>query len=309
MIKHKPLTIGVSSRALFSIEDGHQVFEEKGQEAFDQYMQSKEDIPLRPGPAFPLIKKLLAMNTTKFPNPRDRVEVVLLSRNSPTAGMRIMNSVHHYNLDIERAAFCSGEDRFRLNKAFGIDLFLSLNEQDVSTAIQSGIAAAKLIPREEADFCTLEDFSIRIAFDGDAVVFSDEADQFYREHGLLAFRDNEVENVNTPLQPGPFQQLLLKLIQLQKSYVDHGECPLKIALVTARGMPAHGRVLKTLRSWGSNVDEAIFAGGSPKGPLLQALGVDMFFDDTEKNIASADSYNIASGHVPYGNGAGITRND
>ncbi len=296
------LTIAVSSRALFHIEDGNRVFEEQGQEAFDAYMRSKENIPLRPGAAFSLVRKLLALNSTRFPEPRDRVEVVMLSRNSPDAGMRVMNSIVHYGLPIERAVFCQGSDRFRYAKAMGAQLFLSAMPTDVKAALDNGLAAATLLPREcdEAD----ERSDIRIAFDGDSVLFSNEADEFYREHGLARFREEEVARSVQPLGDGPFRSFLQELHAIQR-LSPNGKSPIRIALVTARGLPAHSRVINTLRSWGMEVDEGIFAGGLPKGPLLEAYGADIFFDDTMKNIDSATSHDVVSGHVPFGNGQGI----
>ena len=297
------LTIAVSSRSLFHIEDGHDIFATKGQEAFDAYMREKEDIPLRPGPAFPIVRKLLALNSGTGLN-RDRVDVVMLSRNSPDAGMRVMNSIQHYGLDIERAVFCSGTDRFRYAKEFGAHLFLSANPTDVRTAIEHGIAAATMLPVEQAD--EEDNLELRIAFDGDAVLFSAEADECYRAHGLETFRRTEVEKANVPLGDGPMKTFLKALQEVQGQF-PQGKAPLKIALVTARGMPSHARVIHTLRSWGLYVDEAIFAGGLPKGPLLKAFGATIFFDDTQRNIDSAVSYDIPSGHVPFGSGQGIVR--
>lgn len=293
------LTIAVSSRALFHIEDGHQIFEQQGQGAFDAYMHEKENIPLRPGVAFHLVKKLLALNTTHAPQPRDRVEVILLSRNSPDAGLRVMNSIAHYGLDIERAAFCQGGDRFRYAKALGAQLFLSANASDVEQALANGLAAATMLPKETDE--AMADDCVRIAFDGDSVLFSGEADETFRNHGLVAFRDSEVANANNPLGDGPFRPVLEALHSLQKA-LNTNDTRLKVGLVTARGMPAHGRVINTLRSWMVEVDEIIFCGGAAKGPLLRAFGADIFFDDTPRNIESAHSCDVASGHVPYGAG-------
>lgn len=293
------LTIAVSSRSLFHIEDGNQIFETQGQAAFDAYMREKENIPLRPGAAFPLVQKLLALNNLRNPSEPKGVEVVMLSRNSPDAGMRAMNSVHHYGLDIERAVFSCGADRFKYAKALGAHLFLSANAADVKNAVDHGIAAATLVPRESAD--SQQDNTVRIAFDGDSVLFSDEADECYRRDGLVAFRQNEVDKADIPLGAGPFKSLLQELHNLQMT-LPREQSPLRVALVTARGMPAHARVLHTLRSWGIHLDEAIFAAGAPKGQLLKAFGADIFFDDTQKNISSALEHDVLSGHVPFGAG-------
>jgi len=297
------LTVAVSSRALFHIEDGHQIFETQGQAAFDEYMRSKETTPLRPGSAFPLIRKLLGLNPKDGPR---LVDVVMLSRNSPDAGVRIMNSVDHYQLNIEGAIFSKGRDRFRYATALGAQLFLSANPGDVKLALEHGIAAATILPTERR--ADLEDGIVRIAFDGDAVLFSAEADECYQAHGLAEFKRSETEKADIPLGAGPFKPVLesLHMLQreLQKRFPDDA-CPLKMALLTARGLQNHHRPIRTLRSWGITLDEVLFAAGRPKGPLLRAYGADFFVDDTQKNIASAVDCDIPSGHVPFGNGQGI----
>lgn len=286
------------------MEDGNAIFEKQGQAAFNEYMRDKENTPLRPGTAFHLVKKLLAVNAV-LPESGDKtkgVQVVLLSRNSPEAGMRIMNSIEHYGLSIERAVFSQGADRFRYAKALGAHLFLSANPKDVQIAVSQGLAAATMLPAErEVD---ASDSVVRIAFDGDSVLFSSEADEMYQQHGLDVFRESETRNAAVPLGAGPFKVFLERLCELQNCF-EEGQAPIKIALVTARGMPSHARVIHTLRSWAIKVDEAIFAAGQPKGKLLEAFGADIFFDDTEKNIDSARSHDVVSGHVPYGNGQGI----
>lgn len=295
------LTIAVSSRSLFQIEDGNDIFEKLGQAAFNEYMRTKEDAPLRKGVAYPLVRKLLSLN--RFSTSGDKlVQVVMLSRNSPDAGMRVMNSIHHYGLDIERAVFSQGADRFKYAQALGAHLFLSTTPEDVKHAIDNGIAAATMLPAEQVDDET--DMVVRLAFDGDSVVFSDEADECYRANGLDAFRESEVEKATVPLGAGPFKNFLAELHRVQE-LLPSAYAPLRLAMVTARGMPAHARVLRTLRSWNIRIDEGIFAAGCPKGPLLKAFGADIFFDDTQRNIDSARSCNIVSGHVPFGTGHGI----
>jgi len=297
------LTIAVSSRSLFHIEDGNEIFEKEGQAAFDEYMRSKENVPLRPGAAFPLVRKLLALNKVQSPFPRDRVEVVLLSRNSPDAGMRVMNSISHYGLDIERAVFTQGGDRFLFAKDLGAHLFLSATAADVSAALEHGIAAATMLPVERSE--EAEEGPVVVVFDGDSVIFDDEADACYRANGLVAFRQHEVERAHIPLGAGPFKVFLEALCALQaelRKEFSEADLPLITALVTARGMPSHARVINTLRSWGVTLNKAIFCGGLPKGPLLKTLRAHIFFDDTVKNGESAASHDIPFGHVPYGHG-------
>lgn len=296
------LTVAVSSRSLFSIEDGHKVFVEEGPDAFDAYMREKEAVPLRRGVAFSLVQKLLALNEDSGASESPRVEVVLLSRNAPEAGLRVMNSVQHYGLNIRRAVFTQGTDRFRYARAMGAHLFLSASAEDVQAAIDNGVAAATMMPHLEGN--NGRSGFVKIAFDGDSVLFGDEADAEYQKNGLAGFRQSELANAKVPLGDGPFKAFLKALAELQASY-PKGKAPVKLALVTARGMPSHERVFTTLRSWGLSVDEAVFGDGRAKGPMLEAFGADIFFDDTKKNVDSALSHNIVAGHVPFGNGNGI----
>ena len=287
------LKIAVSSRTLFDIEDGHKVWLDKGQEAFTKYMIKKEDTPLKPGVAFPLVSKLLAMNKE---GEAPLVGVVVLSRNSPASGMRVMNSIQHYGLFIEQAAFTSGRDRFEYAKAMNVSLFISANQDDAAAALSKGLPAAVFLPGQarEADFRN----ELRVAFDGDSVIFSDEADRVFRENGLTAFRASEESNARVPLAGGPFKSVLEKLHELRLA------CPdlVRIALITARGIPAHGRAVTTLRSWGIEMDEMVFCAGSPKGEILKAFGADLFFDDTKKHVDSGHAHGVLSGYVPQGEG-------
>lgn len=288
------LTIAVSSRALFHLEDEHKVFEENGSEAFNEFMRRKERVPLKPGPAFNLVRKLLALNGSASDDGRDRVvDVVLLSRNSPDAGMRIMQSILYYDLDIIRAVFSQGADRFRYTAAFGAQLFLSLNSADVKAALEQGIAAAQLIPREAG---IDEDETVRIAFDGDSVLFSDEAEHEVANLGIRAWQKTEQAKADTPLDAGPFKAFITALASLQQRY-PREKAPIRIGLFTARGVAAHERALRTLRSWGIRLDEALFANGLPKGPFLKAFKADMFFDDTIKHVESARAHDVTAGHV------------
>ena len=289
------LTIAVSSRALFHMEDGNAIWETKGQDAFNAYMREKENEPLRPGTAFPLVRKLLALN--KDPA-KPLVNVVILSRNSPDAGFRILKSVEHYKLNIAQAMFSQGSDRFRYVSAVGAQLFLSGNHADVHKAISNGIAAATITPKETVH---QEDPTIKVAFDGDSVLFGSESDDAFRSLGLEHFISHEHEKRAIPMQGGPFKDFVMALKQVQDAF-PVGECPLKLALVTARGIQSHERVFTTLRDWGLTLDEVMFCAGTAKGPLLKAFGADIFFDDTQSNLRSALDHDIASGHVPFGTG-------
>lgn len=296
------LTIAISSRSLFSLEKENEIFEREGQQAFDDHMQRTESELLEPGAAFALVSKLLALNSARGDGKRDRVEVVLLSRNSCTAGMRVMNSVHQHGLDISQSVFTGGGDRFRYAHALDADLFLCTEPSDAKKALDIGVAAASLIPGGHTPG---GDDIVRIAFDGDAVLFSGESDDIFREHGLASFIDNELLHAAKPLGAGPFKRLLTKLCDMQRSLPPQARHKLHIGLVTARGMPSHARPIMTLRSWGLSVNELILAAGRPKGPLLRAFGADMFFDDTGRNIDSACKHGILAGRVHTDEGGGI----
>lgn len=287
------LVIGIASRALFDLSASHAVFELEGVDAYCSYQVEHEDDPLEPGVAFSLTKKLLALNQSDPEHPK--VEVILLSRNSSDTGLRIFNSIRHHKLDIERAAFTRGENPFRYVPAFGIHLFLSANPEDVRTALEAGYAAATILP---SNIGQNETDQLRLAFDGDAVLFSDEAERVFKEGGLEAFSESESKSAKEPLSGGPFKDFLAMLHKIQSEYPPDA-APIRTALVTARGAPAHERVIRTLRHWGIRIDESLFLAGMDKGPFLQAFGADIFFDDQRKHCESARMH-VPTGHVPHG---------
>jgi len=295
----QPLVIAISSRALFDLEESHALFERSGVEAYAEFQRRREDEVLAPGIAFPLVRKLLALNQDA-PAAAPRVEVILMSRNSSDTGLRVFNSIQHYGLGIVRATFTSGAPTWPYVKPFGAHLFLSANAESVRRALENGIAAATLLPATTADPSAggSTHAQIRIAFDGDAVLFDDEGERISREGGLEAFARHERERAHEPLSGGPFRAFLDALHRLQAAY-PFERCPIRTALVTARSAPAHERVIRTLREWGIRLDEALFLGGRPKGPFLQAFGADIFFDDSPHNIDSAREH-VAAGHVPHG---------
>ncbi|MBE8717464.1 5'-nucleotidase [Cellvibrio polysaccharolyticus] len=286
------LVIAISSRALFNLDDSHQVYMNEGLEAFARYQIEHEDDILTPGDAFPIVKKLLGLN--QLVEGGGRVEVLLLSRNSADTGLRVFNSIEHYGLDITRAAFCGGTSPYRYATAFGCDLFLSTEPEDVRDALNHGIAAATLIASKSKPD---HEHELRFAFDGDAVVFSDEAEIVYKKQGLKEFSLSEKASARTPLSGGPFKEFLLALHGLQVEFGEH--CPIRTALVTARSAPAHERVIRTLRAWNIRIDESLFLGGLSKGAFLKAYGADVFFDDQRMHCDSASEH-VATGHVPHG---------
>lgn len=286
------LVVGISSRALFDLDDSHKVYMEHGLEAYSQYQIDHENDLLPKGVAFAMVQKLLNIDAHLGGN---RVEVILLSRNSADTGLRVFNSIQHYGLNISRASFSGGGSPYRYVSPFGCHLFLSTEPDDVRQALEKNVAAATLIPsRKSAD---PENDNLCIAFDGDAVIFSDEAERIYQESGLDAFVASERSAAKTPLSGGPFKPFLHALNKLQQ---DLGDSPLlRTALVTARSAPAHERVILTLREWGIRLDEALFLGGLDKTEFLKAFGADMFFDDQEGHVSRASGA-ISAGHVPHG---------
>ncbi|MCC6757729.1 MAG: 5'-nucleotidase [Arenimonas sp.] len=288
------LVVAITARALFHLEDGHRVFESEGIEAYARYQRARENDVLPPGIAFPLVTKLLALNAGAPPE-RPRVEVILLSRNSSDTGLRIFNAIEHYGLKITRAVFTSGAEVYPYIQPFGAHLFLSANPASVQAALEHGIAAATILPAEAAEQGHPE---LRIAFDGDAVVFGDESERISQQGGLAAFHAHEAEKAHEPLSGGPFKGFLSALHELQADFPPE-HCPIRTALVTARSAPAHKRVILTLREWGVRLDESLFLGGRDKGPFLKAFGADLFFDDSRHNIDNARLH-VAAGHVPHG---------
>lgn len=293
MIVADKLVVAISSRALFDLDESHQVFEQQGKSAFCHYQIEHEDDVLEPGVAFPLVEKLLSINSMVDQPPA--VEVILLSRNSADTGLRIFNSIKHHQLDITRAAFTSGRSPYSYVPAFGTHLFLSADAGDVKNALDTGYAAATILSSSPT---TSESKQLRIAFDGDAVLFSDESERVYKEEGLSAFTKNEQQQANKPLTGGPFKPFLSALQGIQAQF-EPDQSPIRTALVTARAAPAHERVVRTFRAWGIRIDEAMFLGGMDKTAFLQAFGADIFFDD-QKHWCESASKHVATGHVPHG---------
>jgi 5'-nucleotidase len=289
------LVVAISSRALFDLDESHRVFESEGVDAYCRYQIAREDEMLDPGVAFPLVKKLLALNAAL--GDRGKVEIILLSRNSSDTGLRVLNSARHHGLDVSRAAFAGGSSPYRYVAAFGAHLFLSADPSDVRLALEAGCAAATILPFR-ASPVVADDGPLRIAFDGDAVLFSDEAERIFRSEGLDAFNANESKAAREPLSAGPLKGFLLALQQIQGLFPAQ-DSPLRTALITSRGAPSHERVVRTLRAWKIRIDEALFLGGRPKGPFLKAFAADIFFDDQETHCDAARLH-VATGHVPHG---------
>jgi 5'-nucleotidase len=284
------LVIAISSRALFNLDLSHQIFKDEGIEAYAKHQQENENVILEPGVGFTLVKKLLQLNSKKTP-----IDVILLSRNSADTGLRIFNSIEHYGLNISRAAFTRGESTHPFVGAFEADLFLSSNYNDVQKALQSGYAAASIV---ESKSNNSHPSQLRIAFDGDAVIFSDESERIFQEQGLEAFHENEKRSENIELKAGPFKSFLVSLQKIQSTFPEQNN-PIRTALVTARSAPSHKRVIHTMRKWGIRIDESFFLGGLEKGIFLREFAADIFFDDQQHHCNSASQY-VPTGHVPSG---------
>ena len=288
------MVIGVSSRALFDLTIENEIFEREGVEAYCKYQVEHENDILKPGPGFELICSLLQL---------EEIEVIIMSRNSPDTSLRVFNAIKHYGLSITRAVLASGASLAPYLEAFHTDSFLSAYEDDVQCAIDCGIAAGIICTETGSNNEGRQNRNhqpngqIRIAFDGDAVVFTDESEMIYQEKGLGAFEENEARNANKPLGDGPFANFLRKLSDLQKR-MGVEKCPIRTALVTSRCAPAHERVIRTLRAWNVRVDEAFFLGGVEKKEVLKAFGAQIFFDDQKVHTQSA-SQAVPAALVPY----------
>jgi len=292
------LVIGVSSRALFDLNLENEIYEKEGLEAYCQYQLQHENDILKPGTGFALIEAILRINELEAGV--RRTEVVIISRNSADTSLRISNSIDSYQLDITRAAFTGGEPVAKYLNAFEVDLFLSATEEDVEAAVESSIAAG-LIYDGPGKNRTDPHEQIRIAFDGDAVLFSKESEMIYQQQGLEAFIEHEKLNAEKPLPEGPFARLLKTLSFLQFDLIGNTAQktpPIRTALVTARNSPAHERVIRTLRTWNVRIDETFFLGGVPKHKILESFSPHIFFDDQHQHCEGASRV-VPTARVPH----------
>lgn len=290
-ISEKTLIISISSRALFDLRESHEVFSTQGVEAYREYQIEHENEVLEPGIAFSMVQKFLALNDTQGAQQDPCVEIVLISRNSADTGLRIFNSIESYGLNITRAAFTSGGTPYQYVAPFGADLFLSTDPEDVRHALSIGHAAATILPSQVREH---DDNLLRIAFDGDSVLFSGASEKIFRQQGVDKFSEHEKRNANEPLPGGPFKSFLGALHRIQKQRVHS---PIRTALVTSRAAPAHERIIRTLRAWNIRIDESYFLGGMDKGTFLKCFGADIFFDDRLDHCEKARKY-VTTGHVP-----------
>lgn len=301
------VTIAVSSRTLFNMVAERKLYEEEGVEKYVAFQVEHENEPLKPGPAFPFVKALMNVNSRLrelYPDSEELFDIVLMTNNHAQVGVRLINSINHYDLTIERFCMTGGKSPIGYLEAYMTNLYLSKDSDKVTEAIEAGIAAATVfMPEKESE---LSDTQLRVAFDGDAVLFSDESEIIVKQHGLDTFFEHEKHFENQPLAQGPLKCFLEALGKLQRKFYSKNErlnCPIRTFLVTARSAASSGaRVLKTLRSWGLEIDEALFLAGAPKGPLLQKIRPHIFFDDQMFHIEGAKDLGTVAAHVPYGIG-------
>jgi 5'-nucleotidase len=287
------LVVAISSRALFNLDEEHKVFTSEGLAAYKQFQREREDSPLDPGTGFHLVKGLLAINQKLE---QRAVEVVVVSRNDGDAGLRVWNSIKKHNLDISRASFCGGRNPDKYFNAYNCKLFLSAEEEDVRKVIQNAGAAALVFP--PPNVFEDDNIEVRIAFDADAVIFSDEAERVFQEKGLPLYHESETEKARIPLQPGPFKPFLQAIAAIQSKF-DPSDSPIRTAVVTARNAPAHERAIRTLREWDISVDEMHFLGGIDKAGVLGVFNPHIFFDDQQSHIESCGT-KVPAAQVPYG---------
>ncbi|KAM3931987.1 cytosolic 5'-nucleotidase 1A-like [Leptodactylus fuscus] len=301
------ITIAVSSRVLFNMVQERNMYEEEGVEKYVLYQVENEEIPLKPGPAFPFVKAVEEVNKQLrelYPDSEELFDIVLMTNNHAQVGVRLINSINHYGLNIERFCMTGGKSPIGYLKAYLTNLYLSSDSEKVQEAIHEGIAAATMFISKRD--IVLSEKELRVAFDGDAVLFSDESEQIVKERGLDSFFEHEKKFENKPLAQGPLKCFLEALGKLQRKFYAKDarlKCPIRTYLVTARSAASSGaRALKTLRAWGLEIDEALFLAGAPKGPILDKIRPHLFFDDQMFHIEGAQELGTIAAHVPYGIG-------
>ncbi|KAI3358348.1 hypothetical protein L3Q82_014792 [Scortum barcoo] len=296
------VTIAVSSRVLFRTEREQKVFEQKGVEEYLRYQIEHENEPFAPGPAFPFVKAVNARLRELYPQSEELFDIVLVTYNHAHVGIRLINTINHHNLFIERFCMTGGSSPIGYLKAWHTNLYLSADADKVREALAEGIAAATMFMPEK--LTEVSESQLRVAFDGDAVLFSDESERIFKAHGLDKFFEHERDNEDRLLDHGPLKGFLEALGKLQKKFYAKGQrldCPIRTYLVTARSAASSGiRALKTLRAWGLEIDEALFLAGAPKGPMLEKIRPHIYFDDQMFHVEGAAEMGTIAAHVPYG---------
>ncbi|XP_035285740.1 5'-nucleotidase, cytosolic IAa isoform X2 [Anguilla anguilla] len=299
------VTIAVSTRVLFRTETEQKIYEQRGIEEYLKYQVEHENEPFAPGPAFPFVKALETVNEQLrmlYPESEELFDIVLVTYNHAHVGVRLINTINYHNLFIERFCMTGGSSPIGYLKAYHTNLYLSADSEKVREALEEGIAAATMFMAEKQ--IEVSETQLRVAFDGDAVLFSDESERIFKAHGLDKFFEHEKENENMLLDHGPLKGFLESLGKLQKKFYAKGQrlnCPIRTYLVTARSAASSGiRALKTLRAWGLETDEALFLAGAPKGPMLEKIRPHIYFDDQMFHVKGAAEMGTIAAHVPYG---------
>lgn len=306
------LIVGISATALFDLTASENFFQQAisddpntAVEKFRAYMIEHENEPLQTGTGYHLIKALLNINKhlpqveSKDTTIAPLVEVVIMSKNSPDTGIQVLNAIRSHGLPITRSAFTSGEGVADYVADFNVDLFLTTNHSDAQKVTDAGMCACAILDAPPIDMTELDTDQLRIAFDGDAVLFDESGELIYQQHGLQAFHEREAKMSDTPMNKGPYADFLIKLSNLQKRLPSKPKYqPIQIALVTARNAPADMRAIKTLRNWGVNVDLAFFLGGLEKTNVLKTFKPHIFFDDSLTHFERTKNF-VPSGLVPY----------
>ncbi|GAF62264.1 5'-nucleotidase [Psychrobacter sp. JCM 18903] len=303
------LVIGLSSSALFDLHESDEIFREQGEQEYRKYQREKQDIPLTTGVAYPFIRRLLKLNQI---SDEPIVEVILLSRNDPDTGLRVMNSIEYHKLSITRAVFLQGQSAYKYIPAFDIELFLSANESDVKQAIDAGYSAGQILHGDISD--DLDDRQLRIAFDFDGVIIDDESESIYKENkNLDEFHTHESTKVDVAHNPGPLKNFIDRISHIQKlenAYKlknPNYEPVLRVSIVTARNAPSHKRAINTMRAWDILANEAFFMGGVDKSKVLEVLKPHIFFDDQKLHLKSASI--LPSVHIPFGIANKVVHNE
>lgn len=297
------LVIGVASSAVFDLRESDAVFRSQGEEQYRKFQEENLGVPLPKGIAFPFIKRLLTLNDLSAEPSDPYVEVVLLSRNDPDTGLRVMRTIEHYGLGMTRAIFTQGRSPYEYIPALNIALFLSANKPDVDAAIGLGYPAGQVLDSHFDD--DEMDKTLRIAFDFDGVLAGDESEAVMQQEGLNAFHDHEVRNVMQPHNPGPLKEFLVRISKIQSAEERHKKQTtdyknrIRVSIITARNAPSHERALQTLKSWGVMVNDAFFLGGIEKDRVLSVLKPHIFFDDQSRHVKTASAV-VPSVHIPFG---------
>ncbi|XP_078256251.1 cytosolic 5'-nucleotidase 1A-like [Rhinoraja longicauda] len=289
------ITIAVSSRTLFNMAEERAIYETDGLESYVKFQQEHENEPLKKGLAFALMKALETVNSRLhelYPGTDEMFDVVLMTNNHAQVGVRLINSINHYGLSIERFCLTGGTSPISYLKAYHTNLYLSSDPVKVAKALSEGIAAATLCHLDKD--AQLSEQQLRVAFDGDSFV-SQEPNEKSSKNYMLADSLCDYEPKPTPQmqQTGrggatePGKGLLVGFLEaigkIQKKFYAKNQrmdCPIRVYLIIKKGGSAVGlKALKTIRSWGLDVDEAFILSGLSATVLLNKICPHIYLDE------------------------------